>query len=70
MCEAIRELVEDGKKEGLQIGIEQGLGMAKDIFRLQKTGSVRINNINELKAGISLAFLFTSSRGKFLCFRA
>lgn len=42
MCEAIRELVEDGKKEGLQIGIEQGieqgLGMAKDIFRLQKTG--------------------------------
>ena len=38
MCEAIRALVEDGKNEGLRLGVEQGLAkgidLAKQVFRM------------------------------------
>ena len=38
MCEAIRALVEDGKREGLAQGERSGVELAKHIFRLAGAG--------------------------------
>lgn len=48
MCQALKEMIEDGKKEGLEKGIEKGIekGMEKGLKKGIKRGQNRINRLN------------------------